>query len=178
MLTKRSITPLGYRDVTNKLHIEMDIRPYDVIRGIILQEPKVEEINGNQSLVYPFHSLLGFQGRIFPHDEVPAIGYTYDILVKTVQQQIPSQFFIYAQIYHDFYPGEQLAVRISRFEEGRDPSFRLFNRIKGFVSLKNWKGRQIRLGDILAVSVESKSRRNNRLFQDYFILTNPLEIID
>ncbi len=70
-------------------------------------------------------------------DEILRPAEYYDLIVqKAKQQRGPTKWSLDSQIYHDFYMGEDIQVKISRRSKGYDPTFKLFNRITGFVKDK------------------------------------------
>lgn len=121
----------------NRLH------KYGIIRDVLIDriEPEVHNKGyyaGREVKVgYFFVRKYGIRGRIFPIDEI--IGEReYDIIIQNlrIENGFPP-INIDANIYHDFYPGEEILVKISgRGKEG-DPSFALFNspkrKVIGFV---------------------------------------------
>lgn len=180
MISKQDeITKLGFRDVTEKLKSgDLCIKESDVIRGVSSHYEKEQNHNdGSVSFVYYFKNpSLHLRGRIFPLDEVIVTGHDYDVIVQRIKSETIPMFpmNVDVQVYHDFNPGEQLAVRITRVKKGNDPSFKLFNHITGFVKNRNSLYDRIREGDVIAVDVEKVFNYERNRFA---VHVKPLDII-
>lgn len=128
------ITDLGFRDISIFLRDKTldEIRKYDVIRGVWIQTEKEEIHYGKKKKIYYFKSEeYNIHGRIFPLDEIISPKREYDIIIQNWKKE--PALNLDAQIYHDFYIGEELRIQISRKNPGFDPSFKIFNHIAGFV---------------------------------------------
>lgn len=156
---KETRTILGFRDITSELIDDTlkYIRKYDVIRGIVVEREKEELHNGLPEKIYYFYSReYKMKGRIFPLDEIIHEGERCDIIVQNWKNDIEFSN-LDVQVYHDLEKGEKMKVRISRRDEGADPSFKLFNHIAGFV--KRWRYfnlyEQLRVGSEALVEVST-----------------------
>jgi len=132
---KGTKTRLGFRDISFLLETETleVLKKYDVVRGINLDSEKLEIHYDRPAKIYNFNSQkYDLRGRIFPMDEIINLNQEYDIIIQNWKKTI-NPINVDAQIYHDFYPEEKLKVEISRRTFGKDPSFKLFNYIAGFV---------------------------------------------
>ena len=171
------ITDFGFRDISVPLRNgTLDkIRKYDVIRNIWIKREEQELHNGKREKIYHFTSLgdrLG--GRIFPMDEIIHPRKEYDIIVQNWKKR-KDIIDLDAQIYHDFYRGEELKVKVSRKTPGKDPSFKVFNHISGFIKdPKNGLYEQIDEGSGVLVEVFDITEGRN----GYHVKVWPLEILD
>lgn len=127
-------TDFGFRDISVPLREKTleEIRKYDIIRDVWITKEKEESHKGIIEKVYYFESHeYNIHGRIFPQDEIIFPKRQCDIIVQNWKDG--SSLNLDAHIYHDLYKGEELKVRISRKVLGKDPSFKIFNHIAGFV---------------------------------------------
>ncbi len=178
MVITETLTRLGYRDVSESLRSgNLTIRKLDVVKGILTEsEHEQTHDDGSISFVHYFKSEeYHMRGRLFPLDELIVTNYPYDIIIQNLSIETRPLYplNVDSQVYHDFYPGEQLAVRISRIRQGNDPSFKLFNHITGFVKDRNSLYSEIQEQDVLAVEVENLTDNRGRLI----VHVRPLEII-
>lgn len=149
-------TPLGFRDITIALRDRTleAIRKHDIIRNVWIQSEKKENHQGRIESVYYFKSgELGVHGRIFPFDEILNPRNYCDIIVQNWKDERDVNLDV--NPYHDLYEGEELYIRVTDIiREGADPSFKLFNRIKGFVKNSgNGLYEKIHVGKALIVGV-------------------------
>ena len=172
-------TELGFRDISSVLRAGFDdLRQFDVIRGIMLeQEVEQSHDDGSKSYVYYFRAHnYDMRGRVFPRDEIVKVRNVYDVII---QENHPGNsdfgFNVDANVYHDFKIGECFPIRISRASEDRNPSFKLFNRIAGFVKRGEDKVlyQQIQEGIVVIVEVKRVVNKRGRIN----IEVNPLRII-
>lgn len=148
-------TPLGFRDITIALRDRTleEIKKYDVIRKVWIKSEKKESHQGKIESIYNFVSdELRIEGRIFPFDEILTPESYCDIIVQNWKDE--RDINLDANPYHNFYKGEELYVRVANIKEREDPSFKLFNRITGFIKDSgNAAYEKIKVGDPLAVKV-------------------------
>ncbi len=138
-LERKNKGPRRITDITGTLESGRvgKVEKYDLIRAV-----KVDRIKSNVhtkgryagqevDIGYFYIREHGIRGRVFPMDEIIKRG-QYDLLVQKIVNngQFP-HINVDANIYHDFYPGEIIPVRILEIE--KDPSFILFNSPQGQV---------------------------------------------
>lgn len=162
-------TLLGFRDVTSLLKEDSleEIRKQDVIREVSICKEVEEQHSGTPEMVYYFSSPYRIEGRIFPFDEILLVNQQLDIIVTNWNRpRIHDADNLDAQPYHDLLPGEKFSVRISRTTPRKDPCFKIFNRIMGFV--KPWENpdiyRALRVGSQVLVKVSDLSERDGKRY--------------
>ena len=132
----------GFRDITGRLLAgrlpdeQLRLEKYDVVRAVLLDREKVQtHADGSTSKIYYFYSRdYRMRGRVFPNDEVAAVGDTVDIIIQNFQyQNADLDWNVDAHIFHELKKGERLKIRIPDRNPGRDPAFKIFNQMTGFV---------------------------------------------
>ena len=174
---KENRTVLGYRDITTDLMNDTlnYIEKNDVIRSILVEREKKELHYGEPVKIYHFYSReYRVRWRIFPLDEIIHEGERCDIIVQN-WKNTPGISNLDVQIYHDLEKGERMKVRISRRDEGADPSFKLFNHIAGFV--KRWRYfnlyEQLKVGSEVLVEVSTIWEKGTLLH----VATTPIKLL-
>jgi len=174
---KEFITDLGFRDISMPLRDGTldEIRKYDIIRNVWIKREEEELHDGVREKIYHFVSSGdNLAGRIFPMDEIISSGRECDIIVQNCKTRNNS-ITLDAQIYHDLYRGEELEIRVSRKTFGKDPSFKIFNHISGFIKdSRNGLYEQIDEGSEVLVEVYNLEEGK----KGYYIKVWPLEILD
>jgi len=130
---KETKTGLGFIDITYDLEKDPRIEIFedDVIRDVYIRKIEVQNHHGNfVDVGFFYKEELDIKGRIFPLDELIYENEKVDLIVKNPKRD-GERYLLDCQIYHDLCPGECLKVKISRTKI--DPSFKIFNRIAGFV---------------------------------------------
>ncbi len=128
-------TDFGFRDISIPLRERTleEIRKYDIVRDVWIKSEKEENHNGVKEKIYYFTSAeYNIHGRIFLLDEIISPKRKCDIIIQSFGSR-KDPMNLDAQIYHDFYKGEELKIRVSKKKPGLDPSFKVFNHIGGFV---------------------------------------------
>lgn len=167
----------GFRDISVPLRdgtLE-EIRKYDVVRNVWVKSEKEENHHGIREKIYYFTSIeCDIHGRIFPLDEIISPKRKCDIIIQSFGSR-KDPMNLDAQIYHDFYKGEELKVKISLKKPGLDPSFKVFNHIGGFVKdPRNGLYERIQEGSRVLVEVYELNEGKKGLY----IKTWPLKILE
>ena len=174
-------TPRGFHDITQELgdNYSIHIMKHDVIRDIRTDREKSEYHNGQLIKIYYFYDPnQHIKGRIFPNDELVSLNQRLDIIVQNCRPSNDNNNNnLDVNPYHDFYEGEEIRVRITRRDPGKDPSFKLFNQISGFI--KPQKNPQlygeIKIGDkILVETAEIRTDSKGRIL----MFCRPLEFLE
>lgn len=172
------ITDFGFRDISIPLKDRTldEIRKYDVARDVWVKSEKEEPHNGVREKIYYFISIeYDIHGRIFPLDEIISPRRKCDIIIQNFGSR-KDPMSLDAHIYHDFYKGEELTVKISLKKLGFDPSFKVFNHIGGFVKdPKNGLYEKICEGSKVLVEVFDLEQYSKGKF---IIKTWPLKILE
>jgi hypothetical protein len=174
-------TTLGFEDITPYLNKDssIQIQKHDIIRNIYM-DSVIEEYHGQEKVnVGNFFSRdLGIRGRVFTFDELLEPGTTHDLIVQNfkTEQGFP-KYNLDTQVYHDFYNHEELIVYAQRKNQNKDPSFLLFNRIRGFIhkEFDPYLYEDIKKGDLISVQVERLHKRQNN---QIVLIARPLEILE
>ena len=168
----------GFRDISILLRERTldEIRKYDIARDVWVKSEKEELHNSVREKIYYFTSIeYDIHGRIFPLDEIISPRRKCDIIIQNFGSR-KDPMSLDAQIYHDFYKGEKLAVKISLKKPGFDPSFKVFNHIGGFVKdPRNGLYEKIFEGSKVLVEVFDLVQDRKRRF---IIKTWPLKILE
>lgn len=171
-------TRLGFQDVTKCVREGFsDLKKYDVIRGVLVRRIDLERRNyGYQKgrvvgVGNFFIPEIRIGGRVFPEDEILEEGGLYDIIIQKIEGDQMD-----VNVYHDFEIGEQIPVEIGCYShDSQDPSFKLFNKIPGFVKTWNPKiPKPIEIGDVVLSEVRKLSINNRRIS----IKTHVLELLE
>ncbi len=168
-------TSIGIIDVTEafKQGTLEYLRKFNLIKGVKITDEKTCDSEENPML-YNF-SLKGcdLEGRIFPFDELVYENQEYDIIVCNSRYK-RGRLQIDAQIFHELRKGEKLPIQVSRKKFGKDPSFKIFNRIGGFVkNSRNGLYEKISVGSRVLVEVYNVKSFNGRII----VFTRPLRFI-
>lgn len=166
----------GFRDITTPLKdgtLEY-IKKYDIIKRVAIEKEE-KSYDKEHTGLYSFSlEECGIEGRIFPFDELVRINNHYNIIIQNYHYRI-RRLYIDAQIFHDFKKGEEIPVRVSRKDFEKDPSFKLFNRIGGFIK-DSGSGlcKRIEVGSKVLVKVENVWTNYDKIH----IFTKPIEFLE
>lgn len=177
-------TDFGFRDITGRLLAgrlpgeQLQLEKYDVVRAVLLDREKVQtHAGGLTSKIYYFYSRdYRMRGRVFPNDEVVAVGDTVDIIIQNFQYQNGDlDWNVDAHIFHELRVGELLKIRIPNRNTGRDPAFKIFNQMTGFVRPGGQGGlfARIKTGCVVVVEIMSMTGRER-----IHPLVKPVQIIE
>ncbi|MBR9705620.1 hypothetical protein GOV14_01160 [Candidatus Pacearchaeota archaeon] len=165
-------TDLGFCDITETLkeRKRIDIQKQDVIRNIYVERTETQDHGSNQGKIqvkvgFFYSPDLDITGRIFPLDEIIKPDRHYDLIVQKIKKQARPKWSLDTQIYHDLYEGEDLRVKISRKTQGYDPTFKIFNRIMGFVQDKGNHNtyQELEVGSEVSVQVMRYTEKNGKI---------------
>ena len=172
-------TGLGFPDITEKLlSDDVCVEKFDVVKGVCLDGYRVQHLDdGSTSPVYYFYSReLKIRGRVFPNDEILSVGDIGDVIVqRALCEGGDTKWNLDCNWYHELHIGDRLTIRVSRRGDGKDPSFKIFNRITGFI--KPYKRlhlfKVIKPGDIVEVEIMGIVRKDGRIH----VLFKPIRLV-